>query len=261
MTRARLLLARPSRQAGFTIVEMMVALAISFIVILGFAVTFVNIKSTFVGQDKVSQLQDNERLAMSILTSAAQEAGYFPFPTTLDASQIVASSDPTYGSMTAGQLVYGTSYSASPAAPESLSLAFAASANDGLITCQGHTIVASDISGAPSPANNSVGVRHIFYVDTANKTLNCIAMVNGNTGSAYGGGTTQPLVTNVASMSVLYGVIGSSGLTTSVVGYYPASGVTNWSNVKSVRITLNFVNPNDATATIPWVQTINLLNR
>jgi len=36
---------------------------------------------------------------------------------------------------------------------------------------------------------------------------------------------------------------------------------TNWDNVKSIRITLNFVNPYDATATIPWVQTINLLNR
>jgi len=260
MTRARLLLARPSRQAGFTIVEMMVAVAISFIVILGFAVTFVNIKSTFIGQDKVSQLQDNERLAMSILTSAAQEAGYFPFPTTLDANQIVATTDATYGNMTAGMVVYGTTSSSSPAAPESLSLAFAASANDGLITCQGHTLVASDLTGAPTAGNNSLGVRHIFYVDTANKTLNCIVKVDNST-TNYGGGDAQPLVTNVASMSVLYGITSGTGLTTSVIGYYPASGVTNWSNVKSVRVTLNFVNPNDASATIPWVQTINLLNR
>lgn len=261
MTRVRLHSARPSRQAGFTIVEMMVALAISFVVILGFAVTFVSIKSTFVGQDKLGQLEDNERLAMSILTSSAQEAGYFPFPTSLDANQIVATTDATYGDMTAGQVVTGTDGTAP--ASDSLSLAFAASANDGLITCQGHTLSATDIAGAPSAANNSVGVRHIFYVDTTNKTLNCIVMVNGGTGSGYGGGTAQPLVTNVASMSVLYGVGSSTTSSGSVVGYWPASSVTaaNWPKVKSIRVTLNFVNPNDTTSTIPWVQTINLLNR
>jgi len=136
---------------------------------------------------------------------------------------------------------------------------FAASANDGLITCQGHTISAADITAAPSTANGSVGVRNTFYVDSTTKTLNCITQVNNGTGSSYGGGTAQPLVTNVASMSVAYGVDAGSG---SVSGYWPASSVgTNWDNVKSIRITLNFVNPYDATATIPWVQTINLLNR
>ena len=247
--------ARRSRQAGFTIVEMMVAMAISFVVMLGFAVTFVNIKGTFLAQDKVAQLQDNERLAMSIITASAQESGYFPFPTgSVGASQIVATTDTTYGNMAAGNAVFGNTVGGS----DTLSLAFAASADDGLITCQGHTITAADIAGVPTPANNSVGVRHIFYVDTTAKTLNCIVKINNNTTASYGGGTTQPLVTNVASMALAYGVDGGAG---SVTGYWPASGVTDWTKVKTVRMTLNFVNPNDTTSTIPWVQTINLLNR
>ena len=244
-----------ARQSGFTIVEMMVALAIGLIVMLGFAVTFVNIKQTFVSQDKLSQLQDNERLASTILSAAAQEAGYFPSPATLDKTQIMATTDSTYGNMPAGQAVTGTTLAGS--VPESISMAFAASANDGLITCQGHTISAADIAAAPSTANGSVGVRNIFYVDTTAKTLNCISMVNNGTASTYGGGTTQPLVTNVASMTVLYGVDGGNG---SVTGYYPASTVPTWASVQSVRITLNFVNPNNTAATIPWVQTINLMN-
>ncbi|MBW8760225.1 MAG: PilW family protein [Burkholderiales bacterium] len=248
-------LAPMTRQAGFTIVEMMVAVAISLIVILGFTLTFVSMKQSFVSQDKSAQLQDNERLAMSILTGAGQQAGYFPSPATLDSTQITASTSTTYGGMSAGQAVIGTTVSGTT--PESVSLAFAASANDGLITCQGHTITAADITAAPSTANGSVGVRNTFYVDTAAKTLNCIVQVNGGTSSTYGGGTAQPLVTNVASMSVAYGVGGS----TSVTGYWPASGVSDWTAVKAVRITLNFVNPYDATATIPWVQTINLMNR
>ncbi len=251
------LLASKKGQSGFTIVEMMVALAISLIVMLGFAVTFVNIKSTFISQDKLAQLQDNERLAMAILTASAQQAGYFPNSVTLDNTQIAATSPTTYGSMAAGQAVTGTTVSGSTV-PESLSLAFAASANDGLITCQGHTISSTDIAAAPSTANGSVGVRNIFYVDPTAKTLNCITLVNGGTGSGYGGGTTQPLVTNVASMSVAYGVNGGSG---SPTGYWPAANVVSWSSVKSVRVTLNFVNPNNTATTIPWVQTINLMNR
>jgi type IV pilus assembly protein PilW len=245
-----------AHQSGFTIVEMMVALAISLIVMLGFAVTFVNIKQTFVSQDKLSQLQDNERLAMALLSASAQQAGYFPSPATLDSTQITATTDVTYGGMAAGQAVTGTTSGGS--VPESISFAFATSANDGLITCQGHTVSAADIAAAPSTANGSVGVRNTFYVDATAKTLNCISAINGGTGSGYGGGTTQPLVTNVASMAVLYGVDGGAG---SVTGYWPASGVTSWSSVKTVRVTLNFVNPNDTTATIPWVQTINLMNR
>lgn len=240
-----------ARQAGFTLVEMMVALAISMIVMLGFAVTFVNIKQSFVSQDKVTQLQDNERLAMTLLGASVQEAGFFPQPATLDSSQIVAAnSQAGYGTMVAGQAIVGT------AGPDTLSIAFAASANDGLITCQGHTISAADITAAGG-LNGSVGVRNIFYVDATAKTLNCIALVNDSTTSTYGGGTGQPLVTNVASMSVLYGVGGTGGVT----GYFDASTVPSWLTVKSLRVTLNFVNPNDATATIPWVQTINLMNR
>jgi type IV pilus assembly protein PilW len=237
-----------ARQSGFTIVEMMVALAISMIVLLGFAVTFVNIKQTFVSQDKITQLQDNERLAMTILTASAQQAGYFPNPATLDSTQIMATDLGTYGAMLPRQAVIGTT------GPESLSMAFAASANDGLITCQGHTITAADIAAAPSTANGSVSVRNIFYVDSTANTLNCITLIN-NTTATSGGGTAQPLITNVSSMSVLYGV--GSG---SVTGYWPASGVSDWTAVKSLRVTLSFVNPNSTTP-IPWVQTINLLNR
>ncbi len=260
MKNTRFSAASRSRQSGFTIVEMMVALAISMVVMLGFSVIFVNIKRTFLAQDQMSQLQDNERLAMTILTSAANEAGYYPSPATLTASQIVLTTDTTYGGMAAGQALYGTS--GASGASDTLSMAFAASANDGLLTCQGHTIVAADITAAGSAAGGSVGVRDIFYVDPTAKTLNCKVLVNNQNTASFGGGDGQPLISGVTSMTVTYGIDGGGG---SVVGYYPASGITGsgiltWTNVKTARITLNFVNPNDSTSTIQWVQTINLLN-
>lgn len=245
--------ARRLRESGFTIVEMMVALSISLIVLLGVAVTFVNIKQSFISQDKVTQLQDNERLAMTILTAALNEAGYFPSPQSADNTQILATTDATYGSMSAGQAIMGVA--ANGAVPESMSVAFAASANDGLITCQGLTLTATQIGSAAS-----VAVRDIFYVDPTTNTLNCIAEINGSTSATAGGGTAQPLITNVSSMAVLYGIDGGSG---SVTGYLTPAAVQSgslWGSVISARITLTFVNPNASATPVQWVQTINLLN-
>ena len=247
------------RQAGFTLIEMMVALTISLIVMLGFSVIFVGVKQAFNSQDKLAQLQDNERLALTLLTAAVQQAGYFPNPTTLDSTQIVNTTSTTYGSMAAGQAVTGMSASGGL---ESLSTAFAASANDGLMTCLGHTITAADIAAAPSAANGSVGVRNIFYVDASSNTLRCVALINGGASTSYGGSgdatTGLPLITNVTSMSVAYGVDTGTG---SVSGYLPAASMTsaNWSQVKAVRVTLNFINPNNSASTIAWTQTMNLM--
>ena len=69
-----------SRQAGFTLVEMLVAITIGLVVVFGMTATFVNLKNTFKSQDSLGQLQDNERLALTFLTTAVNEAGYYPNP-------------------------------------------------------------------------------------------------------------------------------------------------------------------------------------
>ena len=245
------------RQAGFTLIELMVALTIGLVVMLGLAVIFVSVKQAFTSQDKLAQLQDNERLALSLLTAAVQQAGYFPSPATLNNTQIPATSSTAYGDMAASQAIMGTS-----GALESLSTAFAASANDGLLTCLGHAITAADIAAVPSATNGSVGVRNTFYVDASTKTLRCVVLVNGGISTSYGGSGDAtaglPLITNVASMSVAYGIDSGTG---SVSGYLPAASVTtaSWPLVRAVRVTLNFVNPNNSASTIAWTQTINVM--
>jgi type IV pilus assembly protein PilW len=253
-----------SRQSGFTILEMMVALAIGMIVVLGFAVTFVNMKQTFNSQSGLSQLQDNERLAMSILTAAIEQAGYFPTganpaavppvpPKYIDRSQISASTEPVGGLMASQQYLAGTS--AVAPAVESLSAAFASAPGDGLLTCQGGT--------NPASATATVAIRDTFYVDTTQNALGCSVLANGVT-TTVPGSAFQPLVTNVKSMTVLYGI--DTDADTFVDTYMTAtsvSAIAGWSQVKSIRVTLNFINPNAAAtgqATIPWVQIINVMN-
>ncbi len=238
------------RQRGFTLVEMMVAMGIGLVVALGFAVSFVNLKATWGTQDKLAQLQDNERLAMAFLTSSIQEAGYFPDSINQSkATGFPALTDATYGGTAAGQYIVGTL--ASGGNPVSLSTVYGTASGDGVLNCQG----ATNTSGA------NVTYRNIFFVDTTNNTLSCIVTASNSTLSL----TKAPLVSNVSSMSVLYAV--DTNGDDSADKYIDAGAMTatTWANVKAVRVTLNFINPNAAlggaqAATIPWTQTISLMN-
>ncbi len=236
------------RQGGFTLVEMMVAVTIGLIVVFGITVSFTNLKSTWNAQDKMAQLQDNERLAMAFLTSSVQEAGYYPDPTS--PTPLPAFSDATYGNAIAGQIIVGTPVAGTSSA--TLSTIYATANGDGILTCQG----ATNTTGGP------VSVRNNFYVDTANKTLNCSVVANPSSATTIAAGDTA-LVSNVASMDVLYGV--DTDGTGTAYRYLAAGAMTSayWTHVKSVRISLTFVSPNaaqDAAHPVAWVQTINLMN-
>lgn len=240
-----------TRQAGFTLVEMMVAVTIGLLVLLGMTASFVNLKIAFRSQDKLAQLQDNERLAMSVLTTAVNEAGYYPDPKS--ASSIVASSPSAApgAAMPTALGIEGTALSANFS--ESLSVAYVAAAGSDLPTCLG--------------TNNAAGlakasVRNTFYVDTTTNTLMCKVMVNGSeTGDPMtNGGGAQPLISGVQKMSMQYGI---APIGTSQVNQYKTianMATPDWPLVSSVRLSLVFVNPFDSTQTITRTHTINLMN-
>jgi type IV pilus assembly protein PilW len=253
-------------QAGFTIVEMMVAMAISLVVMLGFAATFVNMKQTFNSQGSLTLLQDNERLASLILNSALDEAGYFPTganpgatpkvpPTTVNRNGIVATTPAGFGGNTsAAQYIFGSApdSTTSPVTPETISTGFLSAPGDGLSTCQGGT----------NTGTSNVSIRNIFYVDSTTNTFGCVVLANNSTSTAPGS-TFQPLISGVQSMSVLYGV--DTDGDKNIDSYLAAKDMTTayWAAVKNVQITLNFIDPNakvDGKATIAWTQTINLMN-
>ena len=238
------------RERGFTLVEMMVAVSIGLVVALGFTVSFVNLKATWGTQDKLAQLQDNERLAMTYLTSSIEEAGYFvdstpPGKSKATAFTAVWPANPTYGSLSAGQFMVGTS------GPDTFSTVYQSASGDGILTCQGGTNTTVAL----------VTIRNTFYVDTTNHTLNCIVETSPDTTALDAAGAA--LVSNVSSMTVLYGV--DTNADGNADAYLAAGAFTDWTTVKSVRIQVNFINPNSALgggqkSTIPWTQTINLMN-
>lgn len=229
-------------QQGFGLIEILVALVIGLFVLLGLASVFLSVKQTFNTQEQLSQLQDQERLALTILTTTLQSAGYFPDPVT----QTSVTALQAKGNFVDGQSTYGESGDKDKGTSDSISVRYLRRANDGIMDCLGATLT----SGADTVVTNSFSI-------SANHELVC---------SLDDGTTNTVLVNGVQSMSILYGTDSSNG--GMVDRYLTATELTTgtlWPNVQTARITLTLINPFAADAgqpaTVQWVHTINLMNR
>ena len=245
---------RRARQAGFTLVEMLVAVTIGLVVLFGMTATFVNLKNTFKSQDKLAQLQDNERLALTFLTNSINEAGYYPDPKNSSPVNVPATAAPATtpvspgGTMPAGIGIYGTADGSTTTSPESLQTAYASMNTDGLLSCLG-----TSYTGAGTHT-----VRNIYYVDPTTSSLMCRVLLDGaGTDTMTNSGTPQALVTGISKMQVYYGLAPAGG--SQVTTYVPPASVTAWNTVKAVRITLTFTNPFGG-ADVVRTHTINLNN-
>ena len=68
------------RARGFTLVELMVTVAIALFLIGGLLTIIQNVRNRYTDQQALAQLQDQQRFAMGIITDIVQQAGYFPDP-------------------------------------------------------------------------------------------------------------------------------------------------------------------------------------
>lgn len=65
-----------SLEQGFTLVELMVALAISGFIVSAIYMAYISQQRTYIAQDQVAEMQQNLRAAMTILSSEIRMAGY-----------------------------------------------------------------------------------------------------------------------------------------------------------------------------------------
>jgi len=94
-----------NNKEGFTLVELMVAMAISLVVMGAIFLTFKSQQDSYVIQAQVSAMQQNLRAAMYILTRDVQMAGYY---TNFDTDTYTMDWDPTLGgNETTRPLIYG----------------------------------------------------------------------------------------------------------------------------------------------------------
>ena len=233
---------RRRRQSGLGLVELLVAVTIGLFILAGLSAVFLNMKQAFTSQDQLAQLQDNERLLLTVLTTTIQSAGYFPDPlANTAASALPAATGGAYGDFAAGQGVVGLSGTS-----DTITARYMTASADGVMNCLGNV----NTSGANQLVTNT------FSISAANE-LQC---------STDGGTTNTPLVSGVTSMTVLYGTdtLGDG----QALQYLGAAAVTTnswWPQVRTARITVNLANPFAAQAgqpaTIAWTQVINLMNK
>jgi type IV pilus assembly protein PilW len=216
------------RQAGYSLIELLVAILIALFLIGGVIVVEQGIHRAYGDQSGIGQLQDEERFAMSMLTDVISSAGYYPNPTST--SQVLAL--PSTGSplnLQAGQSIYGPITNSS-APHDSIYVRYMTASGDGIGLCDGTT----NTSGA--------NVTYTIHIYVSSNTLYCSVQAGANTPNVV------PLVNGVTDMQIMYGV-NTSGTDNNVDTYIPVgTGTSNmtpayWTGVSSVMVTLTFLNP------------------
>src|ERR1700759_3022266 len=104
-------------QRGFSLVELSIALLIALFLLGGLITMLMGTKRSSGTQTAMSQLQENQRVAMTLITNVLQKAGYFPYPTTAFVGQSLSNfTSETLSGVTFGgsQPLNGTYTAAAP---------------------------------------------------------------------------------------------------------------------------------------------------
>jgi type IV pilus assembly protein PilW len=217
---------------GFTLVELMIAVAIALFLIGGVLTLVQSTRNAFGNQTKLAQFQDNQRLTMTFMAEVIESAGYFPDPfhNTVGAVLPPTALPPAAPFTVAGQGVTGLP-------GDTIIVRFGAGPGDNVFGCNG----VQNIAVAPYDVFTST-----FFVDPVNQQLVCTSST-----------TAAPpvnviLVNGVVSLHAVYGVKRSPADTGSCADTYVPTALmaaADWPNVCSVAVTVTFVNPLNKTAT------------
>ena len=193
-------------------IEIMISLSIALFLMTGLFALFLSTKQNSVAQSALSQLQDDQRMAMNMLAFIIQQAGYFPNPQTATLATALPV-DATF--LGEGQSVLGT---VTVGATQQISIRFVAAADFSM-----------DCNGRSNPSGTNV--------------TNTFAIVSNELTCAVNAGAARSLVAGISALSAQYGV--DPDATGSVSQYLNPGQMTTalWQSVRSVRVTLTFLNP------------------
>lgn len=209
-------------QGGFTLVELMITTTISVFLLAGVLTTLQSTRKAYSQQYELAQLQDNQRLAMTLIADVVESAGYFPNPATNTSAAFMASG----GIWSAdGQSLVGTANGSAPG--DTLTVRYGAATNDNVFDCVGR----QNTGGTP----------------TLVSTFKVVVDASGTSWLVCNNGVQDyQLVKDVTNLQVIYGVhLGAA--TGSCTDTYQTTAQmvatpANWAQVCSVRVSLTFNN-------------------
>jgi type IV pilus assembly protein PilW len=212
-------------QSGFTLVELMVTVAIALFLIGGLLTVLQNVRGAYNNQQLLSQLQDQQRFALTVLTDVIQAGGYFPDPKLYQP----ANSLPVSGNFGLGQAFWGSHPSAN--GPDTIGVRYRTNQNENVIFCDG------SINTTQNP--DGLFVNQFTVVPPGQ--LQCQV-----TNAATNVVNTVPIVNGVQSLVVYYGVKRNPVPADYNVDTYLTAdqmSAADWNNISSVRVILTFTNP------------------
>jgi type IV pilus assembly protein PilW len=225
------------RQRGYTLLEILVALSIGIFLLGGLFTILQNTRRSSSNQSGLAQLQDEERMAMSLLNDVIQNAGYFDTGTYQSA--LIAWPSATAIGASGTSLAPGQALTGSDGTTDVISARYGTNGSDGVINCNGAT------NASPATFLNTFFISSSTSGSVTTYALSC--SIDGTSTNFV------PLVNGVVNMQIYYGV-STQPAVNNVDTYMTATQVaaaTAWQNVSSVRVTLAFINP--YTGSTPYV--------
>jgi type IV pilus assembly protein PilW len=213
---------------GFGLIELLIALALSLVVVLGVAQIFIAAKNTYVSQNTAAGMQEDARFVLSKMIQEIRMVGMFGcLGTIIDASSA--------GNFNASQIAPISWDNAN------LKLTLVTADVGGSGGVPTWTVVsdcrntATAYSGARTPASGQLAfpIRRLVYSFSNNQLL---------MGSGAGTPTQQVLVNNVSAFNVSFG-LASSATDTAASSY--SGNPSDPARIRSVRLTLTLYDPND----------------
>ena len=212
---------------GFGLIELLIALALSLVVILGVAQIFIAAKNTYVSQSTAAGMQEDARFVLSKMIQEIRMVGMFGCLGTI-------TDESSAGSFNASQITPISWDNAN----QKLTLVTADIGSGGgaptwtvISDCRN---TATAHNGAPTPTSGQLAfpIRRLVYSFSNDQLL-------------MGSGTTpiqQVLVNNVSEFNVSFG-LASSGTDTAASSY--SSNPSDPARIRSVRLTLKLRDPNN----------------
>ncbi|MBO1541987.1 prepilin-type N-terminal cleavage/methylation domain-containing protein [Pseudomonas sp. OA65] len=217
------------RSRGFGLIELMIALVLSLIVVLGVVQIFIAAKNTYVSQSAAAVMQEDARFALSKMVQEIRMVGMFGCLATI----IDASTDNSFAVSQTTPIRWDN-------ANRRLTLVTADIGSGG--NAPTWTVVsdcrtsATAYSNARLPAAGQIAfpIRRLVYSFNNNQLM---------LGSGTGNPTLYVLVDNVRAFDVMFGVAGSA---TDIAASSYTSNPADPALIRSVRLSLTLFDPRNA---------------
>ena len=223
---------------GFGLIEMLIALALGLIIVLGVVQTFLAAKNTYVSQNTAAAMQEDARFVLSKMIQELRMVGMFGcLGTITDASSA--------GDFNAAQII--------PISWDNSNLKLTLVTAD--VGGNGGTPTWTVVSDCRNSATAYTGLRAAASGQIAFPIRRLIYSFSNNQilmGTGSGTPTQQVLVNNVSAFSVMFGLATSA---TDVAASSYSANPSDPARIRSVRLSLTLTDPNNRVAN----QTFNVV--